>query len=626
MQQAVETVQASINEGNLFDSMKHLFASNTSIIGELMQNARRAKATKVEFVLNRDQQSMKVIDDGQGIEDMSKLIALCESGWDEDTKAHDNPFGMGVFSYFFAAQTVVFKSNGKMLSITHDDIRNKRPLQVGVSDVTKGAEIEFLGLDEALTRHRGYNKDRADNENLIAETIRKNATGFPIPVFFNGREMDRPHSIDGGLLFMATSVGMLYKNGLTNDSSMKSHISDSRPVLYLQGLPLSGSYSDWRETGVLHLESTAFVAKMPDRSHLFNESEQLALIDAEILLNVQAFLSLCKKMLSPEDFVAHHWENCRQWQCEHLLNDIECVPDSVFSYLARVDTNYETYSDRGGFKSNSSKTVSKEDLVSGKVRAWFNAPGSGEYNVAALARLFMIEEDILGIDKITMPTGHWLHDLLPCVADISFKWEAADDKETSIHFHGNEGSCQFHTASSLKVTAFWDDQEIVHTFDSHWVLVPTTAEEGLCDWSESSCDLDFVCYLFDGESHNHSNAIDVFGNYRDEFESYREEWRDEAITEWEQMTSQVFKHDLDVLVRRALFGNMVQLSADYEGAHCLVMKTPGGDSYYNSTAMLLDDTFWLEVQKLMDEKSSMSMKEAFSEVANTKAAANKQPL
>ena len=48
--QSVETVRASINERKFFESMKHLFASSYSVLGELMQNARRAPRANMTCV------------------------------------------------------------------------------------------------------------------------------------------------------------------------------------------------------------------------------------------------------------------------------------------------------------------------------------------------------------------------------------------------------------------------------------------------------------------------------------------------------------------------------------------------------------------------------------------------
>ena len=48
---ATQTVRATINERNLFVTMKQWFASSFSFLGETMQNSRRAGASFVKFDL-----------------------------------------------------------------------------------------------------------------------------------------------------------------------------------------------------------------------------------------------------------------------------------------------------------------------------------------------------------------------------------------------------------------------------------------------------------------------------------------------------------------------------------------------------------------------------------------------
>lgn len=77
--QSNETVAASINERKLLGTLKHLFATSYSMLGELMQNARRAGATRVDFLFDFERRQLEVIDDGCGIDDFSTLLALCDS-------------------------------------------------------------------------------------------------------------------------------------------------------------------------------------------------------------------------------------------------------------------------------------------------------------------------------------------------------------------------------------------------------------------------------------------------------------------------------------------------------------------------------------------------------------------
>lgn len=56
-------VRASINERKFFESMKHLFATSFSLIGELMQNARRAGAYNGFYYGPAGQQEYAIINE-----------------------------------------------------------------------------------------------------------------------------------------------------------------------------------------------------------------------------------------------------------------------------------------------------------------------------------------------------------------------------------------------------------------------------------------------------------------------------------------------------------------------------------------------------------------------------------
>ena len=108
-----QVLRAGVNEKNLFKTMKHIFSTSTTVLAEMMQNSRRAGATKVEFTIDAEARRITVTDDGCGLGDFNNLLQLCESGWNESVMLTDSPFGMGFFSVFFACDQVVVRSRGK---------------------------------------------------------------------------------------------------------------------------------------------------------------------------------------------------------------------------------------------------------------------------------------------------------------------------------------------------------------------------------------------------------------------------------------------------------------------------------------------------------------------------------
>jgi len=239
--QSVETVRASINERKFFESMKHLFASSYSVLGELMQNARRAGASRIDFMVDVEQKTATVQDDGCGVDDFNVLIALCESGWSEQVQLTDKPFGMGLFSLFFAAEAVTFRSSGRSLKVGLDDIINKRELVIQPDPETvgqSGTRIDLIGLKDKMTEKAyQYGFNGVQRPRMFAE-IEFRAKGFPIPVFINGMECPRPHA-QQSLHGVDTPIGFVSYPGVTNDAPIIPKTSDR--LFYLQGLPIGRS-------------------------------------------------------------------------------------------------------------------------------------------------------------------------------------------------------------------------------------------------------------------------------------------------------------------------------------------------------------------------------------------------
>lgn len=74
-----QTVAIKVNQANLMANLKFSFSNKHTILGEMMQNARRAGATFVRFEAN-DQDELVVLDNGKGIGNFQNLFSVAESG------------------------------------------------------------------------------------------------------------------------------------------------------------------------------------------------------------------------------------------------------------------------------------------------------------------------------------------------------------------------------------------------------------------------------------------------------------------------------------------------------------------------------------------------------------------
>src|SRR5947208_2471512 len=91
----MKTIQAKVNPRLLSKADRLFTGSLSGRIIEVLQNARRAGATRVE--ITNDGGLVTVRDNGRGISDFGKLLDLGSSGWDETLEASEDPAGVGLF-------------------------------------------------------------------------------------------------------------------------------------------------------------------------------------------------------------------------------------------------------------------------------------------------------------------------------------------------------------------------------------------------------------------------------------------------------------------------------------------------------------------------------------------------
>ncbi len=69
-------VQVRINEEGALRNQCYAFTDKFTLISELMQNARRAGARRIEIAYDETSGMLRVIDDGCGITDFQKLLTF----------------------------------------------------------------------------------------------------------------------------------------------------------------------------------------------------------------------------------------------------------------------------------------------------------------------------------------------------------------------------------------------------------------------------------------------------------------------------------------------------------------------------------------------------------------------
>lgn len=388
-------VQVRVNEQGTLRNGRFAFSGKTALVVELLQNARRAGATQVVVTHDPSNRRLTVTDDGCGIADFQALLTLNESGWDADTVQAERPFGVGFFKCLYAAEHVRVTSRGRRLAFDCAEALAQAPLEV-VPAPEPDAGVTVVELEGVELPVLDQRMDRITR-------------GFPVPVRFNGVDMERRHSI-ASLGFTPTDAGLVHLAGWNT----------GRPaidtVLYLQGQPLGdiewGYFGDYGECDVVHLDPQRFAARMPDRAQLIDAAEHRKLIDAAIRQLWQQVLLERKETLAPREFAETYHEIASRYRLLAVFDDLPVVPRQA---CMRVVGYPVTGASTETFLAPCEEHPALDEVQSGAVRLL--ADPWADQHESCVAMMFVRAASLTLVHPYRLGPRHWVTEgLRPLVA------------------------------------------------------------------------------------------------------------------------------------------------------------------------------------------------------------------
>ncbi len=399
-----KAVSIQVNQENLVNNLRYAFSNSETVLSELMQNARRAGASAVHFNYDEAEAVLEVTDDGSGITDMQNLLTVADSGWDDELKQNETPFGMGWLSCLFAAEHVLVQSGEKQIAFDTGDILLFRDAPVTrTASRVSGARIVLSGFMA--------NTEDKMSENKMAYYLDKFAYGFPIDVYFNGEKRERNDAIDSGKPFQQIDIGKVYFPGFADDVTPDNRNIGMR--VYLQGLPVYATHHSYMSPRdiIVHLDPTLYFARLPDRDCLINESEQVLSIQsalAEMWRNkLQRLIDLGRgdELLSCAYWnVIQHFKVDRKAVLVPLLNQVDALPAHIlysdFSY-PRPALEEDWYSASRG---DDKQVVTRKQIEAGEIalhqEAYLSLDTTGLF-------MFLYQSDRYMIDSRQLAKDHW---------------------------------------------------------------------------------------------------------------------------------------------------------------------------------------------------------------------------
>lgn len=233
----------------------------------------------------------------------------------------EHAFGLGFSKCLYAARRVTVTSRGQHLAFHCDEALDQAELEV----------VAAPDADPALTTVELDGVDLPQLDQMIDRITR----GFPIPVVYNRVPQARLHSLSAKP-YVATEVGSVYLSGTDTGEPATA------TALYLQGLLIGGldrhCYCDHRNVDVVHLDSTRFMARMPDRTELIDVEEQSKLIDAAVRQLWRTVLEDRKLTMPPAEFVERYVTVARRQNLLEVFDDVPVVPRKACSLVIDYPT------------------------------------------------------------------------------------------------------------------------------------------------------------------------------------------------------------------------------------------------------------------------------------------------
>jgi len=569
--QESQTVRASVNHREFFKSMRHLFASSFSVMGELVQNGRRAQATRIGITCDASARTITVSDDGIGIQDFDALLDLATSGWQSsEVQLSERPFGMGFFSCAFAAETVNVYSKGKFLQIRQEDVIEQRALMVREQTAQQreamagwSTRIELVGVNNDVL---GSAKDPERLQHEFRNRLERLVRAFALPVTLNDDALKQDHSLHA-LKEQATlsEVGHVYVPALhKQDDSVIDLVPprSSNVQMYLQGLPIGTSqvhtYGTLQNTYIVHLDSAQFVARMPDRSHLFDEQKQIARIEAAIKQIVRDRIARLKESLSPEQFVLAAWRVAHDFDVAHLFNDVPFMPRDKTYYVDNVALNTD-YTDVlvvpwTQLHNTAQSLITYEDVKSGRVKIWRDAPSCvSDEPWAAVALKVMQAKGILTVHH-NLSKDHWVNRITPSLNDLIWEVQVEQPGTKFVNYCWESNNARVRQAAwaDVIVTSQVDPTiREVHRIENNWLLVPD--DETLeAHKDPGSFDVNYDCWLLGDENQANDHPVNCLATFTDDSGRHVEEYEDDAKQDWDIKVSVLRDSHLSATVTRLI--------------------------------------------------------------------------
>jgi hypothetical protein len=247
--QTSERFRASVSPAIIAKSDRLFDNTLATVLNELIQNARRAGATKLDIVTESvDGKTLVTMhDNGPGVDDPRKLLTLGLSGWDSKIADNEDPAGMGFFS--LAHSGCVVESRNWSMGLTQEHF-------TGAEDITVTYGMDTLeGMRISFTREEAtYN---------VRSAVKNAARYCPLQMTYGGEDLEQQNFLEDAITvkkFKGLEIGICEGKYARGGDCVNFF-----GIITSGGLPRVDNVDLWALINVTD-ENTKLRLKLPDRS------------------------------------------------------------------------------------------------------------------------------------------------------------------------------------------------------------------------------------------------------------------------------------------------------------------------------------------------------------------------
>ena len=147
-------IRVNIHEAGALRNQRYAFTDRFTLVSELLQNARRAGARRIEVRYDEPTQSLQVSDDGGGIQDFQALLSLHASGWSPALREAEQAFGVGFSQCLYSARRCRVTSGAQQVDFDCAAALAQQPIEVTNTDASLPAPVCTCKVSPCRTGRR----------------------------------------------------------------------------------------------------------------------------------------------------------------------------------------------------------------------------------------------------------------------------------------------------------------------------------------------------------------------------------------------------------------------------------------------------------------------------------------